>query len=303
VTIRWYFAVDEAGGLGEAGDYAKTAVLTAIKVGGLEPHLIYLGKPTTFTNWMHEHGVKVIILRPDFLEIFERAQVQGTYKAHTLGHWLTIAIPTFERDRDFVLYTDCDVFFLRSFPWNRIQPVALAAAPEFRITNHNYFNAGVMVVNVNFMRETYDSFLQYIEPRIFDGRFFDYDDQVALNCFYENDWESLDPRLNWKPYWDFNPGCVLLHFHGPKVGLIEALAENTWTPGDNKSRRQLAALIEAHADSYEFWLRYVGEFLSDCNSFMSEKMIRTSQLLGKNKAKFDPSNLDLAFMDGYLIKD
>lgn len=301
MTIRWYFAVDEAGGVGEAGDYAKTAVLSALKVGGLEPYLIYIGKETVFTHWMRNRGVKIVILTPDFMEIFERAQVKGTYKAHTLGHWLRIAIPTIENEKKFVLYTDCDVVFLRSFPWNRIQPAAFAASPEFRIENWNYFNAGVMVINVDFMRETYNDFLRYIEKKISDSRFFDYDDQLALNNFYVNDWESLDPRLNWKPYWDFNPGGVLLHFHGPKVGLIRALVERKWTPGDNNSRRQLAALVEGHAASYVFWLRYVGEYLSDCDPDVSRKMIFVSEILEKHKENIVKSKLDLTFMDGNLM--
>jgi hypothetical protein len=231
-------------------------------VGGLEPVLLYHGARTSFTEWMEQHGVLVHDTPPDFVAAIEHAQEAGTFKAHSIGHWLRIAIPQVERARDFVLYTDCDVIFLRGFDWSLIRPKVFAAAPEFKPDAWNYFNSGVMVLNVPAMRATYPAFEDHIKLRIQSGAFFGYDDQTALNEAYRGLWEHLDPRFNWKPYWDFNAEAVILHFHGPKPGAIAAIAAGLWHDRD-ATAIVYEKMLNARSRQYLAWCRSLGDSLQN----------------------------------------
>jgi len=258
--MRWYFATDEAGGLGQAGALARLAVLSARAVGGLEPVLLYYGARSAFTEWMEQHGVAVVDAAPGFLTAMEQAQADGVYRPHTIGHWLRVAIPQVEHEREFVLYTDCDVIFLQHFDWSLIRPRVFAAAPEFSPEAWRYFNAGVMVLNVPAMRATYPAFEEHITSRILSGDSFTYDDQIALNEAYCGLWEQLDPRFNWKPYWDFNAAAVLLHFHGPKPDILNAIATGQWHDGD-ETAIFYEKMLNARSRQYLAWCRSLGDSL------------------------------------------
>ncbi|HQT46953.1 MAG: hypothetical protein B7X08_06645, partial [Acidocella sp. 20-63-7] len=156
--MRWYFAIDEGGAAGQTGTLARRAVLSARAVGGLEPVLLYYGERNDFTRWMAENDVRVVDTAPHFLDTMLAAQAAGKYKAHSIGHWLRLAIPQVEQERDYVLYTDCDILFHRRYDWDRLRPKIFAAAPEFSPENWNYFNSGVMVLSVAAMRATYQNF-------------------------------------------------------------------------------------------------------------------------------------------------
>jgi hypothetical protein len=258
--VRWYFAIDEAGGLRQAGDYARLAVLTARAIGGLEPVLLYYGKPTAFTAWMAKNGVRIVETAPSFLDTILAAQAAGKYRAHSIGHWLRIAIPQIEQAHEFVLYTDCDVIFLRPADWGKMRPRVFAAAPEFLPDNWNYFNSGVMLLNVPAMRASYEKFETQIRHEITTGNPNAYDDQIALNAGYRGHWEKLDPVFNWKPYWKFNPNAAILHFHGPKIDAIEAIAAGRW-PRTGDANIMLGKMLDAHVVFYAAWCAYLGDML------------------------------------------
>ncbi len=258
--MRWYFATDEAGGLGQTGALARLAVLSARAAGGLEPVLLYYGARTAFTGWMERHGVTVVDTAPGFHAAMEQARAEGIYRPHSIGHWLRVAIPQVEREREFVLYTDCDVIFLRGFDWRLIRPKIFAAAPEFRPDAWDYFNAGVMVLNVPAMQASYPAFEEHIKFRIRSGEIFTYDDQIALNEAYRGLWEQLDPRCNWKPYWDLNAAAVLLHFHGPKPDVLNAIATGRWHAQD-ETAIFYAKMLHARSLQYLAWCRRLGDSL------------------------------------------
>jgi len=293
--LRWYFAIDEQGSLGATGEDAKTAVLTARQAGGLEPHMLYYGARNDFTGWMERNGVRIIDTAPSFLAVMEQAEAAGTYHAHSIGHWLRVAVPLVAQDQKFVLYTDCDVIFLRHVNWDAIRPAIFAAAPEFKADNWNYFNAGVMVLNVPQMHATYPAFEAHIISRITSGNWYHYDDEVALNEAYRGAWDRLDPRLNWKPYWGYNSGAGILHFHGPKLGVIEAITAGTW-PADNPTQRQYTDMVLGRIDGYIAWLTELGDQLQTINLTLSLRLQTAASGLIRHKPKI-PAAIDMRFLD------
>ncbi len=293
--MRWYFAIDEQGTKGPAGEDAKTAIRTARQVGGLDPHMLYYGARNDFTAWMEKNGVRVIDTAPSFLPAIQQAEAAGPYKAHSIGHWLRVAIPLVELEHEFVLYTDCDVIFLQHVSWERIRPATFAAAPEFKADNWNYFNSGVMVLNVPQLRATYPAFEAHITARITAPNWYQYDDEVALNEHYRGQWAQLDPRLNWKPYWGYNSRAGVLHFHGPKLDVIEAITAGTW-PADNPTQRQLSKMVLGRIDSYIAWLSELGDHLQTTNLPLALRLQSAASALIRHKPKIS-APIDMSFLD------
>ena len=291
--MRWYFAVDEAGGLGGAGALAKTAVLSARAVGGLSPRLLYHGNETSFTSWMRANGVEVIPTTPSFLPQIRAAEAAGIYRAHSIGHWLRVEIPLVETQEEVVLYTDCDVIFLRA-PAPQA-PRVLAAAPEFRRDNWNYFNAGVMLLNVPALRQSYDAFTSHIVTRINSSQSYTYDDQVALNEAYRGHWERLDLAMNWKPYWGYNRDAAILHFHGPKPEDLLTIAEGRWRR-NNPTGLTLARLADGHLAAYLAWCTALGDRLQMSNLPAALRFHEIASALTRYRAT-QPEVGDLSFMD------
>ena len=300
--MHWYFAIDEAGGLGGAGALAKLAVLTARAAGGLRPHLLYYGNPNGFTAWMEANGVTVIETAPSFIAEIEAAEAAGAYKAHSIGHWLRVAVPLVERAEELVLYTDCDVIFLRPFDLGRMRPRMLAAAPEFRKDNWNYFNAGVMLMNIPAMRASYAAFARHIVARIAGGHAYHYDDEVALNEVYRGRWDRLDPRLNWKPYWGSSRDATILHFHGPKPDDIAAIAAGRWRR-DNPTGLTLGRLLDGHLDAYIAWCTTLGDQLQMADLPTALRFHEIASALTRYRATSRPSPGDLSFMDLRLFPE
>lgn len=258
--MRWYFAIDEHGGAGETGTLARLAVLSALAIGGLEPVLLYYGGKTSFTDWMDAQGVRIIESRPPLLEAMRAAQGAGTFRPHSIGHWLRLGIPQVERDHEYVLYTDCDVVFLRPFDWAALRPPVLAAAPEGRPDDWRYFNSGVMLLNVPAMRASYQGFEDHVKIRLGRQGFFNYDDQIALNEAYGDFWQRLDPLCNWKPYWDLNKRAAILHLHGPKLNALEAIAARRWHDQD-PAAILYEKLMRFRSSQYLAWCQWLGDFL------------------------------------------
>jgi hypothetical protein len=294
--VKWYFAIDEAGGLGATGADAKTAVRSARLLGGLEPYLLYYGNRNEFTAWMESHGVKVIDTAPSFVETIQQAEAAGAYKAHSIGHWLRVAVPLVEQEQEFVLYTDCDVMFLKQVRWDLIRPKAFAAAPEFKPDNWNYFNAGVMVLNVPYMRSSYPAFEAHCINRINDPAWYQYDDEVALNEAYRGQWDRLDPRLNWKLYWGYNSTAAILHAHGPKLDVIEKINAGAW-PADNPTQVQFSKMVDGRLDGYIAWLRELGDHLQASDMALALRMHNAASGLLRRKTALTGQVVDMGFMD------
>ena len=299
--MRWYFAIDEAGGLSGTGALARLMVLSARAIGGLEPVLLYHGARNEFTAWMEHHGVRVLSIEPRFLGMFTRAQAAGTFAPHSLGHWLRLEIPAMEHEHEFVLYTDCDIIFLRGFDLSKLRPKVFAAAPEMLPDNWNYFNSGVMLLNVPAMRATYPALEEQLSFRINSGNFIRYNDQFALNEAYRGLWDRLDPLFNYKPYWPFSRHAAILHLHGPKPENLEAMVSGNWH-GTDQTALFFSKMLNACARNYIDWCTWLGDYLQTVDFHEALRFTRLASALIRHQRK-TPASADLSFMNIKLFED
>ncbi len=248
-AIKWYFATDESGSSGESGLHARLAVLSALQNTRLKPHLITTGFRNAFTAWMEAHGVRIIEGKQPLAATIGEMADAGRYSRSYAGHWLRCEIPLIENEDEFVLYTDCDVVFLRGIRMRTIRPPLLACAPEFKMEGADYFNSGVMWMNVAGLRDASPTFLAFArdEIRKLDGEV--YHDQFAYNAFFRDRWTSLDPKFNWKPYWNDIDRASILHFHGAKLMAIRMLFERD-LPFQELFWSQIGSLVASFPEGY-----------------------------------------------------
>ena len=261
--MKWYFALNEAGTTGGIGLHARLAVLSARKVGGLDPHLMYYGRRNAFTAWMEAEGVRVIDTAPTFLDALTQAERAGRHPPHFAGHWLRTGACLLEKTDPFILYTDCDVIFRRKMNFSGCRPDTIACAPEFKADNWNYFNSGVMVQNVERLRRDYPAFRDFIVAGLEGPDARDVSDQWAYNQFYRRSWARLNPLMNWKPYWGFSADAPLVHFHGPKLDNMRAILDGV-LPWEQQAARVFGSLflgfLRHYADVLEDVLALLGAF-------------------------------------------
>ena len=168
-----------------------------------------------------------------------------------IGTFMRIDLPIIGLLDDFVLYTDVDVMFKSEIDWGVLLgsarfplikrandftkgrwdyappgqpglPLFLSASSEMsKSTRPEFLNAGVMLLNMRNLRDTYDAFKKFIlssdDLHWPEGP----GDQGAYKVFYRTDDGTphanfLPWTLNWKTYWEPNPEAKLIHFHGPK---------------------------------------------------------------------------------------
>jgi hypothetical protein len=294
--MRWYFGLDESGAAGLQAEHARLAVLSAKLAGELEPRLLYYGARNDLTRWMERQGVAVIDAEPPCLDAMREAQSAGRFHAHSIGHWLRLAIPSIDRDAEEALYTDCDVVFRRRLDFSAAKPQVFAAAPEFCQNVWNYFNSGVMLMSLRAMRATAPALEAELRRRLAGPDAARCDDQVVLNEAYRGRWERLDPGFNWKPYWRFEPRASILHFHGPKLAVIEAISDGSWHANDATARSMLG-LLDAHLPHYAAWLADLGDQLQLADAFMALRLQNIAAKLARHAAHSAvPSAQDLSFM-------
>ena len=141
------------------------------------------------------------------------------------GTFMRMEIPVVEKEEKYVLYSDIDVIFNADILLEELpHPTYLAAAPEYErnVEDMEYFNAGVLVMNIQGMKEKYEEFILKMKnrERNISGLF----DQGYLNELCFKDMELLPIEYSWKPYWGINDKAKLIHFHGmkPSSNLNEA---------------------------------------------------------------------------------
>lgn len=207
--MKWYFASND-----KSSDFfplIKAAVDSAVKNTTLEPVFLYDGAENELTQWLREKGVKIIPHRVSFYN-----ELKDHYNEEELviasGTFLRCDIPIIEQDDEFVLYTDCDVLFLKDFECE-IKPKYFACAPQSNKRNFRQFNAGVMLMNIKSLRESHDKFIDFIRENI---KILSTYDQTAYQIFYGGKSSKLPIIYNYKPYWGRNDKAVILHFHGCK---------------------------------------------------------------------------------------
>ena len=207
--MKWYFACNE-----KSPDFfplIKGAVNSVLKNTDLEPIFIYDGKENELTEWLEDRGVKIIRHRVSF---YDKLQAHGDekYLSVASGAFLRCDIPIIETEDEIVLYTDCDVLFLKNFD-TKIKPKYFACSAQTNKLNFTAFNTGVMLMNVKTLRESHTEFIKFITENLCNLPTFD---QSAYQKFYKHKNTKLPVRFNHKPYWGVDKNAVILHFHGCK---------------------------------------------------------------------------------------
>ena len=205
----------------------KVTLISARKNTSLRLICLYdskIGDPVY--NLLKDFKVEIIIhelpYKKELMEIYSHEWMETELGkdieySRIFGTFMRMEIPIIEKEDEYVLYTDMDIIFnddilLKDLP----HPAYLAAAPEFeRDTKRmSYFNAGILVMNIQGMRIKYQQFVEMMKKRqrSTSGLF----DQGYLNELCFKDMEILPIEYNWKPYWGINGNAKLIHFHGMK---------------------------------------------------------------------------------------
>ena len=205
----------------------KVTLISARKNTSLRLICLYDGKiGDPVYNLLKDFKVEIIIhelpYKKELMEIYSHEWMETELGkdieySRIFGTFMRMEIPIIEKEDEYVLYTDMNIIFnddilLKDLP----HPAYLAAAPEFeRDTKRmSYFNAGILVMNIQGMRIKYQQFVEMMKKRqrSTSGLF----DQGYLNELCFNDMEILPIEYNWKPYWGINGNAKLIHFHGMK---------------------------------------------------------------------------------------
>lgn len=136
--MKWFFAVSEVSMDHHDHDFRaliRSAVNSARANTQLKPHMIFDGEEGTFTKEIRDLGVKIIRHRISFYDQIQHAQKAhrpdwASYMFVASGALLRLEIPLLEQHDDFVLYTDCDVLFLKQPDFTTVRPPLFAVAPE-----------------------------------------------------------------------------------------------------------------------------------------------------------------------------
>ncbi|CZT33312.1 glycosyltransferase [Rhizobium sp. 9140] len=213
---KWYFATNN-NGLMNAFDQIKGAILSAKAKTSLVPFCILDDDGAdevtkSRIEWIENQGVTIFRHRSTMLS--ELIPVFGDQMKVYSGHWLRCDIPLFEKEDEYVLYTDIDVIFLKDVAKIAPEPRVVACGAEHNRGDYSYFNSGVMVMNVKAFAERRDDLVAGLKARLSTTA--PYDDQSLLNDVFRGHWDHLPDEWNWKPYWGANEDALILHFHGPK---------------------------------------------------------------------------------------
>lgn len=211
--VKWYFACND-----KSPDFfplIKSAVNSALKNTTLEPNFIYDGEENELTQWLSAKGVKIIHHRVSFYDALEKHYGEEGL-AVASGAFLRCDIPIIETEDEFVLYTDCDVLFLKEFE-TQLRPKYFACSTQFDKRNFVDFNTGVMLMNVKKLKENHTKFVEFIKKNLSSMSTFD---QTAYQIFYRGKNTKLPTLYNHKPYWGIDETAVILHFHGAKPTMF-----------------------------------------------------------------------------------
>jgi hypothetical protein len=270
--MKWFFAYN---GLRprKFDLHIRAMVRSAVANTSLDPHLLYFGDPDNpIVSFAEGHGVRVIPHSPSILADLERtrAKFPDFHLQGASGAYLRIDLPCvcsdLGFDDQFVLYTDCDVVFLRDLPQapseSFLEPSVFSVAPETSQTDWTNMSSGVMIMNLVSLLEDFPSFKRFITSG--DNLYYEFFkrgafDQRAYALHYASKWDKLPLEYNWKPYWGYNEDAVIVHFHGPKIPQVREIIQGNY----DRIPDVMINLYERNPDSYKSYLAHLEEYTSD----------------------------------------
>lgn len=214
----------------------KTAIISGLRA-GLRPYIVYQGdKDSTVHKWIRRMNVNIIyhelLIKSELIDLVKENRENHLGISHlyakdesVIGTWQRIDIPILKElfQENFVLFTDCDVFFRKNL---RLSDFPLPLPPYMGMASEADdvfpYNAGVILFNMLPMRDSYLEFVDWVlksRNGLYYGPEFGPGDQGAYNKFYETNLRpfKLSQDFNAKPYHTFRLSAKIIHFHGPKV--------------------------------------------------------------------------------------
>lgn len=271
--MNWVFALNEKSPDNPNGEnyelLAKIAVHSAkLFAPSLRPYLIWNGDSTNFTKSMQSMGVNVLFHRLSFQDAIDNTPRRNAYWHHTAkGAFLRLDIPEIFNDFEGkLLYTDVDVIFSDdpgrySFPVN-----IFAFSSEFDFNDFVNINTGTMILDLARSREVFPKFREWTAKNL--SWIPDYD-QGAIRAYFNCQWDRLDQRMNWKPYWNTNSDPIITHFHGPKPSDFDPI---TLMPKFSASEKPTYWRLYSHArasysQQLRRWISVAHDFFTSSQNF------------------------------------
>lgn len=257
ILRKWYFAANR-NALQDCFDQIEVAVKSARINTSLQPVCLIddredLSGFAPQFEWFERMGVEVILHRAELFPIVR--EHFGPAADPYNGHWLRCDIPLIESEQDFVLYTDIDVMFRGDVGVSHIRPEFLACAPEHFQNDLSYFNSGVMIMNLPALRQTRDDLIAVVKRRL--PNMWAHDDQGAYNDLFRDRWARLPNAWNWKPYWGCSDDARILHFHGPKPGMVRRMSAGE----KDAYGLEMMTIFERSPAGYEKYMKEFDSFL------------------------------------------
>lgn len=301
-------------------DSLKVAITSGLQKTCLDFIVLYDGpKNHPIKKFLLDSGVRVIehrFSREAFLpKVYPGNSHQSTYIKNMSYRQLASAftrfdIPFIETEDEFVLYTDVDVLFCQDIDVSVLpRPEFLAASQEWDkdVAKMEYFNAGVLLLNVKSMRAICKMVFKDLEEgkpnriNVFD--------QGYLNQYCFNNFDYLSSDYNWKPYWGINEAAKIIHFHGMKPNGSPANAGLCWN--DTLPLRMLDGHIKDISGIVYYSLQYFrllgtsgDKWVGDYTAYLFESCLqkyRQEEIQEKSEAK-SASFSQLKELAYYLIK-
>lgn len=278
--MKWFLTTNESSLNNETFfKQLQVAVMSATTRTNLVPHLIYDGEENEKLDWLKSNGVAIL---PYKLSIRREVSewVLNNSKPELLpelvdvrtGAYLKTEIPIAIRQhgiRDkYILYTDCDVIFMRDVDLQNYRPRYLAAFgireggySRFRIGGWMHFNSGVLLMNVDGMQHESARFRNFVienggttrRPKAtFMQKNLFLSDQVALNLFYKGRIDQLDQIYNWNPTRGVAPDVRVVHFNGLKWTQWEDFLEGNLLP---HRMVKFTRLVNQNRSAFEHYVR------------------------------------------------
>jgi hypothetical protein len=267
--MKWFFAYNGFNPW-RYDAHIKMMVRSAVANTSLDGHLLYSGPPENpILSFVESQGVNVIHRKPSILGDLERMKAKfPDYELDVAtGAFLRMDVPLICKelgyDDEFILYTDCDVVFLRELPSSSsepsFRPTLFSCAPEIIKEDWRGMNSGVMVMNIDTLLADHPSFKRFITSG--DTLYYELFkqgpyDQAAYQIYYESKWDKLPMEYNWKPYWGFNEDAFILHFHGPKVSDVRKIMKGM----KQGMPRIFRDLFYRDPEAYEKYLELVAKY-------------------------------------------
>ncbi|EFN52174.1 expressed protein [Chlorella variabilis] len=235
--MPWVFTYNDWSAGTEYDYMVKAAVTSGIEVARMKPYCMYSGSTSAeMYQWFLSKGVTIIQHEPAWRDALikegARHKEQNLVHSHLyktggtlVGTFQRIDIPILRQfdQYNYVLFTDCDVYFrqqMKLVDWGTPLPEAVGMGYEGQDVFP--YNAGIMLMNMPFMRKTNKKFLNWIVSQrnglYYPGKWYGPLDQGAFNQFYEKEirGKPISKNFNAMMFHQFRPDARIVHMNGPK---------------------------------------------------------------------------------------